>query len=94
MNERHEQRFNDRTVTVAVAPNEIVARMWQEALRDEGIIAALKPGGAGHGFASTALFEHYVEVLEDQADRARDFIAEFEAEDEDISDSSSVNDDA
>ena len=41
-------------VTIAVAPNEIVAQMWQEVLRDEGIIAALKPSGAGHSFASPA----------------------------------------
>ena len=70
-----------RAVTVAVAPNEIVARMWQELLRDEGIIAALKPAGPGLSFASTALIEHYVLVLSEHAQLARSLIDEFEADD-------------
>jgi hypothetical protein len=71
-----------RTVVVATAPNELVARMWQELLHDAGIIAALKPGGPGHAFATTALIEHYILVLSDQAERARAIITEFESSDE------------
>jgi hypothetical protein len=78
MNQQHPD--SDRTVTVAIAPNEIVAKMWQEVLRDEGIIAALKPAGAGQSFATTALVEHYVQVLGDQAERARAIIDELEAD--------------
>lgn len=70
-----------RAVTVAIAPNEIVASMWQEVLRDEGIIAALKPAGPGHSFATTALVEHYVLVLSEHAQRARAIIDELEADD-------------
>lgn len=69
-----------RAVTVAIAPNEIVARMWQEVLQDEGIVAALKPAGPGQSFATTALIEHYVLVLSEHAQRARAIIDELETE--------------
>lgn len=71
-----------RAVTVAIAPNEIVARMWQEVLQDEGIVAALKPAGPGQSFATTALIEHYVLVLSEHAQRARAIIDELETEDD------------
>lgn len=76
--DRHDE---SRSVTVAVAPNEIVARMWQDVLQDEGIVAALKPAGPGHSFATTALVEHYILVLSEQAQRARAIIDEFESDD-------------
>jgi uncharacterized membrane protein YvbJ len=82
-----DQRAHSRTVTVAVAPNEIVAKMWQQVLQDEGIVAALKPAGAGHSFATTALVEHYVQVLSNHADRAREIIDELESEDDSLSSS-------
>lgn len=74
-----------RVIEVAVAPNEITADMWRQVLEDEGIIVALKPGGVGFGFGSSALMEHYVLVREDQAERARSIIAELESDDEDES---------
>lgn len=76
-----------RVVEVAVAPNEIVADMWRQALEDEGIVVALKPGGVGFAFGSSALMEHFVLVREDQADLARSIIDAFEAT-EDASSSS------
>lgn len=81
---------DSQSVAIAVAPNEVVAQMWQELLRSEGIIAALKPAGAGHSFATPALFEHYVLVLSDQADRARAIIDDFESADDVSSNSSEV----
>jgi hypothetical protein len=78
-----------RVVEIAVAPNEITADMWRQALEDEGIIVALKPGGAGFAFGSSALMEHYVLVREDQAERAREIISELEFSDDDDSSSSS-----
>jgi hypothetical protein len=78
-----------RAVTVAVAPNEIVARMWQEVLQDEGIIAALKPAGPGQSFATTALVEHYLLVLSEHAQRARAIIDEMESDDSGESDAES-----
>ena len=78
-----------RVVEVAVAPNEITADIWRQVLEDEGIIVALKPGGAGFAFGSSALMEHFVLVREDQAERARSIIAELESsDDEDWSSSS------
>ncbi len=70
-----------RIVEIAVAPNEITADMWRQVLEDEGIIVALKPGGAGFSFGSSALMEHFVLVREDQADRARSIIDELESPD-------------
>jgi hypothetical protein len=74
-----------RAVTVAIAPNEIVARMWQEVLQDEGIVVALKPAGPGHSFATPALVEHYILVLSDHAQRARAIIDDLESEDSALS---------
>lgn len=88
MNEEAEG-LSGSVVEVAVAPNEITADMWRQVLEDEGIIVALKPGGAGFAFGSSALMEHYVLVREDQAERARAIIAELESsDDEDWSSSS------
>lgn len=78
-----------RVIQIAVAPNEITADMWRQALEDEGIVVALKPGGAGFAFGSSALMEHFVLVREDQADLARSVIAELEASEADDSSSSS-----
>ena len=72
-----------RVVEIAVAPNEITADIWRQVLEDEGIIVALKPGGAGFAFGSSALMEHFVLVREDQAERARSIIAELESSDGD-----------
>jgi hypothetical protein len=82
--EHHDGR---RVVQIAVAPNEITADIWRQVLEDEGIVVALKPGGAGFSFGSSALMEHYVLVREDQAERARSIIAELESSDEDSSSS-------
>jgi hypothetical protein len=82
--EHHDGR---RVIQIAVAPNEITADIWRQVLEDEGIVVALKPGGAGFSFGSSALMEHYVLVREDQAERARSIIAELESSDEDSSSS-------
>lgn len=81
----HAGRDDVRVVVAGVAPNEIVADLWQQVLADEGIVAALRPGGAGHSFASNALNEHFILVREDQAERARAIIAELESEDNSLS---------
>jgi|GEM_PF-607661 len=85
-----DERFaGQRVVEVAVAPNEITADIWRQVLEDEGIVVALKPGGVGFAFGSSALMEHFVLVREDQADLARSIIAELESsDDEDWSSSS------
>jgi hypothetical protein len=88
MNEEAEG-LSGNVVEIAVAPNEITADMWRQVLEDEGIIAALKPGGAGFSFGSSALMEHYILVREDQAERARAIIAELESSDDEDGSSSS-----
>lgn len=66
------------TIVVAHAPNEIVADMWRQVLLDEGIVAAVKPTGYGHAFASIALAGHLIIVREDQAEAARSILSELE----------------
>lgn len=74
-------------VAVAVARTELEADMWRQVLLEEGIIAALKPDGAGHAFATSALIPHIVLVREDQADLARSIIDELESADDEESSS-------
>jgi hypothetical protein len=71
-----------RIVHVATAPNETIAAMWRDVLRDEGIIVMIKGGGAGYTFGQNLLNEQYLMVREDQADAARAIIDEFESKDE------------
>lgn len=71
-----------RVVQVAVAPNETIAMMWREVLQDEGIIAVVKGGGAGYSFGHNLLNEQFILVREDQAEAAREILAEFESESE------------
>jgi hypothetical protein len=83
------KRQEPKVVSIAIAPNEMVAMMWQQVLGDEDIVAALKPGGIGQAYASNALNEHFILVREDQAERARAIIDDFESDDSaDDSDSS------
>jgi hypothetical protein len=77
---------NLKAVQVAVAPNELVADMWRQVLREEGIVAAITPSGMGHAFATNALNEQIVLVREDQAERAREIIAAFESDAEALDD--------
>lgn len=66
---------------IAVAPNEIVARLWQGALAEEGIRAMLRPLGPGYGaWASAATLEHEIAVLATDAARAREVLAALDEE--------------
>lgn len=67
-----------RVVHVATAPNETIAMMWRDVLRDEGIIAMVKGGAAGYGLGHNLLNEQYIMVREDQSDTARRILDEFE----------------
>jgi hypothetical protein len=70
-----------RVVQVAVAPNEPIADLWRQILDDEGIVAVVKPAGAGFAFGSNALNQQIILVREDQAELARDILSEIEADD-------------
>lgn len=69
----------DDIVWLTTAPNEPIARMWADDLRNENIPVMLKPGGPGFGaWASAATFEHEVFVRRADYDRARELLAELE----------------
>ncbi|MEZ4522274.1 MAG: DUF2007 domain-containing protein [Thermomicrobiales bacterium] len=70
-----------RIVHIATAPNETIAMMWRDVLRDEGIVAVVKGGGAGYGLGHNLLNEQYILVREDQAEEAKRILDEFEDDD-------------
>jgi hypothetical protein len=70
---------SDEIAFLAEAPNEPIARLWEEMLREAGIPALVRPGGPGAGgWGSVATFEHNVYVRERDLPRARDLLAEDE----------------
>jgi hypothetical protein len=74
--------MRDDAAFLITAPNEPIARMWEEMLRDAGIPALVQPGGPGAGaWASVATFEHNLYVRQEDLDRAREIVAD-EADDE------------
>jgi hypothetical protein len=63
------------------APNEPMARFWEEVLVDAGIPVQLRPGGPGAGgWGSVATFSHDLYVRKSDLDRAREIVAEDDAE--------------
>lgn len=70
-----------RIVHIATAPNETIAMMWLDILRDEGIPAVVKGGGSGYGLGHNLLNEQYILVRESQAARAKEILDELEDED-------------
>lgn len=75
---------DDAIVAVATAPNEPLAAMWVEALREAGIVAMLKPLGAGFGaWASAATMEQEISVRAGDEAAARAMLADLAAEDGD-----------
>jgi hypothetical protein len=59
------------------APNEPIARLWEQMLAEAGIPALVRPGGPGAGaWGSVATFEHDLYVRQDDLHRARQIMAE------------------
>ena len=59
------------------APNEPMARFWEDLLRDAGIPVLVRPGGPGAGgWGSVATFAHDLYVRSDDLAWAREIIAE------------------
>lgn len=74
-------REGDGLVSVATAPNEVAAGLWREALEAAGIPVLLRAVGPGIGaWGSTFSLEHDLSVRAADAERARDLLAELEAE--------------
>lgn len=65
------------------APNEPMARFWEDVLADAGIPALVRPGGPGAGgWGSVATFAHDLYVRRSDLDRAREIVAEDDAEED------------
>src|SRR5262245_55045317 len=65
-------------VEIAVAPDQVVAEMWQEFLADNEIPAMLDPGDV-QSFLGISSMPVRLLVAEDAADTARQLLDEFEA---------------
>jgi len=71
--------MNDDIALLTTAPNEPIARMWEQMLVDEGIPALVKPEGPGTGgWGSVAVSAHELYVRRSDLERAREIM---EAED-------------
>jgi hypothetical protein len=58
------------------APNELMARYWEDVLVDAGIPVLVRPGGPGAGgWGSVATFAHDLYVRRDDLTRAREIVA-------------------
>jgi hypothetical protein len=66
---------------LAVYPNEMLARMWAEALEREGVRVLVKPQRAGYGgWGTDAFLPHALLVLEEYIEKARRIIQPSEDE--------------
>ena len=69
--------MSEDVVYLATAPNEPIARLWEQMLVDVGIPALVRPGGVGAGgWGSVATFEHDLYVRTSDLGRAREIVAD------------------
>lgn len=67
----------DRIVYLTTAPNEPIALMWADMLREADIPALVQPGGPGAGaWGSVAVFEHVLSVRQRDLARAQALLEE------------------
>jgi hypothetical protein len=67
---------SDDIAFLMTAPNEPMARFWEDVLVEAGIPVLVRPGGPGAGgWGSVATFAHDLFVRNDDLDRAREIIA-------------------
>lgn len=69
---------DERLVAIGTAPNEIVASLWRGMLEEAGIRSMAKPLGPGAAYFTTTIVPHKVYVLESDAERAKELLAEAE----------------
>jgi hypothetical protein len=68
-------------VFLATAPNEPIARLWEQILAESGIRALVQPGGPGFGaWGSVATFSHDLFVLASDLERAQAVLQGLEDE--------------
>ncbi len=74
--------MEDTLVTMAVAPNEIVAMLWRSALEQSGIPVVVQTLGLGHAYWSPFAADHALLVRARDVERARAILEAF-TDDED-----------
>ena len=69
--------MSDDIAFLMTAPNEPMARFWEDILVEAGIPVLVRPGGPGAGgWASVATFAHDLYVRQDDLARAREIVAQ------------------
>lgn len=71
---------DDELVQVAVAPNEIVAALWQGALEEEGMPVLVKVLGLGYAYWSPFVADRALFVRRQDAERAKEILASLSEE--------------
>jgi hypothetical protein len=67
---------SDDIAFLMTAPNEPMARYWEDVLVEAGIPVLVRPGGPGAGgWGSVATFAHDLYVRQDDLSRAREIVA-------------------
>ena len=71
--------MSDDIAFLMTAPNEPMARYWEDVLVEAGIPVLVRPGGPGAGgWGSVATFAHDLYVRQDDLARAREIVSEDE----------------
>ena len=60
-------------VLLTTAPDQLVAEMWRDLLRGEGVSAVIRPGDAV-SFLGVSAYPCRIMVQEDELDRAREIL--------------------
>ncbi len=69
--------MSDDIAFLMTAPNEPMARFWEDILVEAGIPVLVRPGGPGAGgWGSVATFAHDLYVRQDDLVRAREIVAQ------------------
>ena len=69
--------MSDHIAFLMTAPNEPMARFWEDILVEAGIPVLVRPGGPGAGgWGSVATFAHDLYVRQDDLARAREIVAQ------------------
>jgi Putative prokaryotic signal transducing protein len=69
--------MSDDIAFLMTAPNEPMARFWEDILVEAGIPVLVRPGGPGAGgWGSVATFAHDLYVRREDLARAREIVAQ------------------